>query len=141
MEGRETSLLTGLAMGTLNTCLLILAAMPFIYLDSDRSILNSNRWFDTAHGLTAFAAFWVVTALCTLLAWRQTGNSLDGSQPEADFTIPAIKWGAFNAIFFFLALALAWTTVWLVRLLLGMPANGVIVQYTWGFAFFAGFSQ
>jgi len=96
---REHTALTGLAMGTLNTCFFMLALVLSLYLSTDLGEVLDD--LTPAIGLAVFGLLWAVTCFCTYKGWQEIdggANSYFGS---------SAKWGAFNGVSFFLALLMA----------------------------------
>ena len=93
---RDDSTLTlGLAMGTLNTCLFMLALVLSLYLSIDLGEILDD--LSPAIGLGVFGLLWAVTCFCTCRGWQE----VDGGS-NSYFSASA-KWGAFNGLSFFMA--------------------------------------
>jgi len=92
----DSTLTLGLAMGTLNTCLLMVALVLSLYLNTDLGEILDD--LPPAIGLAVFGLLWAVTCFCTYRGWQE----VDGGT-NSYFSASA-KWGAFNGLSFFMAL-------------------------------------
>ncbi|HEX5140627.1 MAG TPA: hypothetical protein VFX19_06770 [Dehalococcoidia bacterium] len=101
----ERDALAGIAIGTLNTCLLVGLLVFGLYLTSDLGDLLDD--LSTAIGLAIFGLLWVVTCFCTYRAWQESGGSLSVDAPPPRFLRACLYWGCFNGIIFFNALLIA----------------------------------
>ena len=98
-QRNDSTLALGFAMGTLNTCLLMVAFVLSLYLSTDFGEILDD--LSPAIGLAVFGLLWAVTCYCTYKGWQE----VDGG---ANLHLGAsAKWGAFNGVSFFLALLAA----------------------------------
>ena len=84
-------------MGTLNTCVLMLALVLSLYLSTDLGEILDD--LPPAIGLAVFGLLWAVTCFCTYKGWQE----MDGDTSSRWLSASA-KWGAFNGLSFFLTL-------------------------------------
>jgi len=92
----DMNLSLGIAMGTLNTCLFMLALVLSLYLSTDLGEVLDD--LTPAIGLAVFGLLWAVTCFCTYKGWQE----IDGGANS--YFGASAKWGAFNGVSFFLAL-------------------------------------
>ena len=99
IQRNESTLTLSLAMGTLNTCVFMLAFVLSLYLSTDLGEILDD--LSPAIGLALFGLLWAVTCFCTYKGWQE----IDGGTNS--FFGASAKWGAFNGMSFFLALLAA----------------------------------
>lgn len=122
----------GTAMGTFNTAVVAVIFVPCLISWG----LFASPWMDGAHILSGIAVFWVVTCVCTYVAWTDTVVPMAGATEPLNYGKAAGFWGAFSAVASFFLLAVVWTTLAGLRSLLDLPVEPGVLQYTWILAIF-----
>lgn len=93
---RDAHLITGMALGTLNSSLLVLSLVLPLYLLGELGGLLEE--LNTALGLGAFALLWSVTCVCTYKGLQASGLQFDNLIPVGAVLSNAFTWGARNGM-------------------------------------------
>lgn len=125
----------GIAMGTLNTCLLMLAVVLSLHLTDE--LAGFLGGLDSAIGLGLFALLWSVTTYCTYRGWAETAPEGLDDRIGARFLEASARWGFMGGIAIFLTGLLAFVLV--ASFLVMTEAEEGSVLATWIFAVLAGF--
>lgn len=125
----------GLAMGTLNTCLLMVVIVLSLHAtDKLSSFLGSLH---TVAGLVIFALLWTTTTYCTYRGWAETAPEGIDDRIGARFLEASARWGFASGFAFFLIALFLFLLASSLLALAGREESTVLLA-TWIFGLLAG---
>jgi hypothetical protein len=111
----------GLAMGTLNTCLLMLIIVVVAQIRGELAGLFGG--LSTLLGLALFALLWGTTSYCTYRGWVETAPSGNMGRIGSRYFGPSVVWGSISGVLFFGSLLVVYLVVSVsISLATGNPA-------------------
>ncbi len=120
----------GLAMGTLNTCLLMLLIVLSLHVSNELS--DSLGSLSTALGLCIFVLLWSTTTYCTYRGWAETAPEGIDDRIGQRFLRASAYWGTMSGIAFFLIALMAFLAVASYLVLAGREEGSLIAIWVFG---------